>query len=144
VDRELDALGDALALVGDRWTLALIACLLDGPRRYGELQEALPGIAPNVLSARLKRLEGAGVVAARPYQQRPARFSYELADEGRELAGAVRLLAEWGARRATGRSEPPRHAACGTPLEVRWWCPSCEEAVAAPAPGAPPDEALWV
>ena len=49
-------LADALARVGDRWTLLTVAALLDGPKRFNELQEELNGIAPNVLSARLKSL----------------------------------------------------------------------------------------
>ena len=44
-------LADALERVGDRWTLLLVAALLDGPKRFNELQEELEGIAPNVLSA---------------------------------------------------------------------------------------------
>src|SRR5205807_6857565 len=51
------ALADALAAVGDRWTLLLIAALLDGPLRFGELQDEVVGIAPNVLSQRLRQLE---------------------------------------------------------------------------------------
>lgn len=61
------ALADALASVGDRWTLLVIAALLDGPRRFGELQADLPGIAPNILSARLRRLEEHRLVLAEPY-----------------------------------------------------------------------------
>jgi DNA-binding PadR family transcriptional regulator len=67
-------------------------------------------------------------VLAHPYSSRPLRFIYELTDSGRELADALRLLAEWGARRS-GHSEPLRHEACGTALEVRWYCPTCECAV---------------
>ena len=55
---------------------------------------------------------------------RPPRFVYELTESGRELAGALRLLADWGAR-SGGSGEPLRHTACGTTLEARWWCPSC-------------------
>src|SRR3712207_6295822 len=84
-------LADALASVGDRWALLVIAALLDGPRRFGELEQELPGIAPNVLSNRLRRLEEEGLVIAEPYQQRPARFVYEATAPGRELAGALRL-----------------------------------------------------
>ena len=121
-------LSDALARVGDRWTLLVIAALLEGPKRFNELQEELGGIAPNVLSARLKALAEHALVVARPYSDRPPRFVYELSDSGRELAGALRLLADWGARSAGG-GEPLRHTACGTPLEARWWCPTCEETV---------------
>src|SRR6476659_3328844 len=124
-------LDDALARVGDRWTLLAIAALLDGPRRFNELQEALDGIAPNILSARRKGLSEHALVVQRPYSQRPPRCVYELAESGRELAGALRLLADWGAR--AGGGEPYRHEACGTALEARWWCPSCEQIVDDPA-----------
>ena len=121
-------LAAALDSVGDRWTLLLVEALLDGPRRFGDLQSDLRGIAPNVLTQRLRRLEGEGLVVAQPYSERPRRFVYELTSSGAELAGALRLLADWGARhRESG--EGPRHAACGTPVEARWWCPTCERPV---------------
>ncbi len=123
------ALAEALAVVGDRWTLLVVAALLDGPRRFGELEAGVPGIAPNVLTQRLRQLERDGLVIAQPYSRRPPRFLYELTDSGRELAAPLRLLAGWGAAHATG-AEAPRHTACGTPMEVRWWCPVCNEAVA--------------
>lgn len=118
----------ALDSVGDRWTLLLVEALLDGARRFGDLQRALPGIAPNVLTQRLRRLEGEGLVLAEPYSDRPRRFVYELTAAGGELAGALRLLSDWGARHRVG-AEPPRHAACGSPVEARWWCPTCESPV---------------
>jgi DNA-binding HxlR family transcriptional regulator len=123
-------LADALARVGDRWTQLVIAALLDGPRRFNELQESLEGIAPNILSARLKGLAEHALIVQRPYQERPPRFVYELSEAGRELAGALRLLADWGARAAGG--EPLRHQRCGTPLEAAWWCTTCEERVGDP------------
>jgi DNA-binding HxlR family transcriptional regulator len=125
---EASPLAEALASVGDRWTLLVIAALLDGPRRFGDLERELPGIAPNILSARLRRLEEQGLILAEAYQQRPARFVYEATAPGRELAGALRLLAGWGARHGGG-ADLPRHAACGSPLEARLWCPSCERTV---------------
>ena len=121
-------LADALARVGDRWTLLIVAALLDGPRRFNELQDELDGIAPNVLSARLKSLTEQALVIAAPYSERPPRFVYELTESGRELGGALRLLADWGAR-AAGDGEPLRHSVCGTTLEARWWCPDCEQIV---------------
>lgn len=117
----------ALARVGDRWCLLVVESLLGGPLRFNDLQAALPGIAPNILSDRLKRLEHERVLLARPYSRRPLRLSYELTAEGRELAGALRLLAGWGAR--AGSAEALRHETCGTPLEARWYCPTCARAV---------------
>lgn len=121
-------LADALARVGDRWTLLVVAALLAGEKRFNELQDELDGIAPNVLSGRLKQLAEQGLVVARAYSERPPRFVYELTASGRELAGALRLLADWGAG-AAGAAEPLRHAACGSALEARWWCPDCEQVV---------------
>ena len=124
---ETGGLQTALARVGDRWTLLVINALLDGPRRFNELQEDLDGIATNVLSQRLKHLERAGVVLARPYSTRPLRHAYELTAAGRELAGALRLLTHWGADHGEGQG--PAHEACGTALEPRWWCPTCDRVV---------------
>jgi len=121
-------LAAALQRVGDRWSLLLVEALLAGPRRFSELSEAVPGIAPNILADRLRRLEAERVVRATPYSQRPRRFVYELTPEGAELAGALRLLADWGSRVAR-EAEPLRHAACGTPMEARWYCPTCARAV---------------
>ena len=124
---ERSPLSEALAAVGDRWTLLIVEALLDGPRRFGELEAAVEGIAPNILTQRLRRLEQEGLVVVHPYSERPRRFVYELTAAGRELAGALRLLAQWGARHS--EAEPVRHAACGTALEARWYCPTCEQTV---------------
>jgi DNA-binding HxlR family transcriptional regulator len=124
----LSALAEALGTVGDRWTLLIVAALLEGPRRFGDLQHDVPGIAPNILSQRLRSLESQGLVLAERYSERPPRFVYELGASGRELAGALRLLSDWGARHRDD-VEPPRHSACGTPLEASWYCPTCEHPV---------------
>jgi DNA-binding HxlR family transcriptional regulator len=124
-------LAAALERVGDRWTLLVIESLLTGPRRFGELSDAIPGIAPNILSERLKRLEADRIVSATPYSERPPRFSYALSAEGQELAGVLRMLADWGAR-GSSQAEPMRHALCGTEVEARLWCPTCERALDEP------------
>ena len=118
-------LAHALEVLGDRWTLQVVAGLLDRPRRFGELAESLDGIAPNVLTTRLRQLERQGLVVATPYSQRPIRLAYALTDSGRELAGAIALLSAWGARQ-TGSTEGPVHGSCGTALEAVLYCPTCE------------------
>ena len=125
----LDPLAAALDSVGDRWTLLLVEALLDGPRRFGDLQEELPGIAPNVLSQRLRRLEGEGLVLAQPYSRAPAALRLR-ADRRRATSWPARCGC-WptGAPATASRREPPRHDACGTPVEARWWCPTCEQPV---------------
>jgi DNA-binding HxlR family transcriptional regulator len=121
------SLARALAVVGDRWTLQIVAGLLDGPKRFGELTDALPAIAPNVLTARLRQLERERLVTATPYSRRPFRLNYALTEAGRELQGALSLLSAWGAGQ-TGDSEAPTHTPCGTRLEARLYCPTCEQA----------------
>jgi DNA-binding HxlR family transcriptional regulator len=119
-------LAAALDRVGDRWSLLLVEALLDGPRRFNELGEQVAGIAPNILTDRLRRLERSGIVRATPYSHRPVRMEYALTADGAELAGALRLLADWGSRReGPDAPEPLRHALCGTALEARWHCPTC-------------------
>ena len=128
--RAASALEEAVARVGDRWTLLLVNSLLEGPRRFNELLDELDGLAPNVLSKRLRHLEQEGVLVATPYSQRPPRFQYRLTASGTELAGALRLLAHWGAARDPN-AIAVQHAACGTPVEPRWYCPTCARLVEA-------------
>jgi DNA-binding HxlR family transcriptional regulator len=118
----------ALDRVGDRWSLLLVDALLAGGRRFGELRDELPGLAPNILTERLRRLEREGIVVATPYSTRPPRMEYSLTGDGRDLASALRLLADWGSRRGE-LGEPLRHDRCGTPLEARWYCPTCATAI---------------
>ena len=115
----------ALSKVGDRWTLLVIEALLEGSLRFADLQEQVTGIAPNTLSSRLKALETEGLIVARAYSERPPRFEYTLTAAGKELAGAISLLTAWGSRHSE-ETQAPNHGLCGTPLEVRWWCPTCD------------------
>jgi DNA-binding HxlR family transcriptional regulator len=131
-DAALTPLELALERVGDRWSLLLVEALLDGARRFNELSEGVSGIAPNILADRLRRLEREGIVLARPYTERPPRMEYALTSAGHDLAGALRLLADWGARRSD-QSDPIRHSLCGTPVEARWYCPTCSVVVEDPA-----------
>jgi DNA-binding HxlR family transcriptional regulator len=124
VGSSLDA---ALERIGDRWSLLVVAALLEGPLRFKDLSRAVEGIAPNILIDRLRRLGRSGVIASVPYSARPVRVEYRLTEDGQELGSVLRMLAGWGGT-AVG-SEGPRHAACGTVVEARWFCPTCARAV---------------
>ncbi|WP_217615226.1 helix-turn-helix domain-containing protein [Cellulomonas sp. GbtcB1] len=82
-----------LELVGERWALLVVRDLLVGPRRYGELAAGLPRIPSNVLAARLKELQEAGVIRRAP---RSRVIVYELTPYGRELEPVVLALGAWG------------------------------------------------
>lgn len=103
-----ELLAVALDEVGDRWSLAVVDALLTGHHRFGELQAALPGLAPNVLSRRLKQLEEHGLAIARAYQQRPPRFAYEPTERARALAPVIEALVVWaGMSAGTGDPDEP-------------------------------------
>lgn len=89
-------LARALDILGERWSLLVVRDLLIGPKRFSDLQEGLPGIGANALSARLKLLEADGLVAKRRLPRPAASTVYELTDRGRALEPAVLELIRWG------------------------------------------------
>lgn len=131
-ERQLEGLAGACELLGDRWSLPIVAVLLGGPLRYTEIQERLPGLAPNILTSRLRRLEQERLLLATQYSSRPLRFDYRLTPDGAALGRAIELLGAWGAAHTDPRAAPT-HYECGSTLEMRWWCPACGLPVEQPA-----------
>src|SRR3954471_2270206 len=101
----------ALDIVGDKWTLLVVRDLLRGKRRYGDLASSSEHIPTNILADRLRRLEQAGLVERKLYSEHPPRYEYRLTKIGKELAPAVRSLAEWGVRHVAGTRLPAEVAA---------------------------------
>jgi DNA-binding HxlR family transcriptional regulator len=85
------ALARALDVVGERWALLVVRELLDGPRRYGELLEGLPGVATNLLAERLRSLVESRVAVRRPDGR------YALTPWGEGLHEAIYALGRWAA-----------------------------------------------
>jgi DNA-binding HxlR family transcriptional regulator len=85
----------ALEIVGERWALLIVRDLLVGPRRYGDLAAGLPRIPSNILAARLKELQAAGVLRRVPHSRV---IVYELTPYGRELEPLVLALGAWGSK----------------------------------------------
>jgi DNA-binding HxlR family transcriptional regulator len=121
---ELAGLAGACDVLGDRWSLPIVAALLEGPLRYTEIHERLPALAPNILTARLRKLERDGLLVATRYSARPERFDYRLTADGAALGRPIEILSAWAAARAEPGAAPT-HEVCGSLLEARWWCPSC-------------------
>ncbi|MEJ2866768.1 helix-turn-helix domain-containing protein [Actinomycetospora sp. OC33-EN08] len=90
---QYDGVTRALELIGERWALLIVRDLLVGPRRNGELAAGLPRIPTNILAARLKELQAAGIIRRAP---RSRIIIYELTPFGRELEPIVLGLAAWG------------------------------------------------
>jgi DNA-binding HxlR family transcriptional regulator len=114
----------SLELVGERWTLLIVRDLLARPRRFQDLQESLTGIAPNILSERLKLMEEHGLIRRSFYSDHPPRAAYELTDKGRELGWVVGALAAWGSRHLH-RSTALVHEECGHAVQFGYFCPDC-------------------
>ena len=90
------AVARALDVVGERWTLLIVRDLFLGPKRYTDLRAGLPGIATDLLTARLRTLEGAGLVQRRTLPKPAPATVYELTDRGRLLGPALGALAQVG------------------------------------------------
>ena len=120
-----------LDLVGDRWVLLILRELSLGDQRFTDLRAGLPGIAPNLLSERLRGLQEDGLVASVELPPPAARSIYRLTADGRRVVPVLRALARFGAAYLDG--EPgerfdARRAAYA--LVVPWWH---EPSAAAPA-----------
>ncbi len=98
----------ALDFVGDRWTILILRELLGGPARFQDLKDGLPGIAANLLSERLRRMEEDGIVRKLNVA---GSGLYTLTDAGADIRTAIEELGMWGARmaHALGRVAPPVH-----------------------------------
>jgi DNA-binding HxlR family transcriptional regulator len=94
--RSACAVANSLDIVGDKWTLLVVRDLLHGKHTYGELANSPERIPTNILADRLKRLEGAGIIASTPYQERPVRYAYALTPKGRALGDVLVAFVRWG------------------------------------------------
>ena len=88
----------ALAVVGAKWTLLILHNLMDGPRRFGELERLIEGASPKMLTARLRELEQLGLVTRTVYAEVPPRVEYRLTEAGVSLKPIIDSLADWGER----------------------------------------------
>ena len=92
------AVARGLDVIGDRWTLLLIRDLLLGPKRYKDLLNGLPGIGTNLLAARLKQLEAAGIVERAVLPPPAGSAVYQLTETGQGLETVMTALGRWGTR----------------------------------------------
>ena len=123
-----------LALVGDRWTILILRAAFRGIRRFDEFCADL-GIARPMLTRRLRKLVGAGLMTRELYQEHPARFEYRLSSAGLALSPVLVALVRWGDEHLPSSHAKTMlvHAPCGTELVQGFWCDTCAIVV---GPGA--------
>jgi DNA-binding HxlR family transcriptional regulator len=86
----------AVEIVGGKWKLVILERLVEGVRRFGELQRALPGITARMLTRQLRELETDGLVRRHVYTQVPPKVEYSLTAVGRSLEPLLVELRTWG------------------------------------------------
>lgn len=95
--REHCPVAHGLDIIGDKWSILIIRNLiLDGPRRFQDFANALPGISPTTLSARLKALQANGLIQRDVLESHPPRTIYALTELGEEIKPVVRALRQFG------------------------------------------------
>jgi len=118
---------DAIALLGDRYTLPIVRELHYGNRRFSALASQT-GAPRSLLSGRLDRLERAGVITRSRYQDHPPRADYLLTESGRALLPALIALKQWGDRHCRGGEQTAIFThACGAEFEGVTVCRACGE-----------------
>ncbi|MEU8154175.1 helix-turn-helix domain-containing protein [Micromonospora sp. NPDC048986] len=96
-DEDADFIREVLDLVGDKWSVLIIGTLADGPVRYSDLGDAIPGISQRMLTLTLKHLQRTGLITRTSYPEVPPRVEYALTGLGRSLLSTVLALAAWSA-----------------------------------------------
>lgn len=91
-------LARSLDRIGDRWTLLIVRELLLGDRTFRELQDALPGLSPSLLTSRLRELADEGLLVRSDAPRRSKKVAYGLTEAGRSLEMVVVELIRWGTR----------------------------------------------
>jgi DNA-binding HxlR family transcriptional regulator len=121
-----------LQVIGDRWSALLIRELFYGSTKFDEFQRHL-GIATNILSQRLQRLDEHGIVDRRAYQLRPVRHEYRLTEKGLDLYPVPLAMLAWGDRWLSGNQPPVRltHRRCNKRLVPRLSCSHCTRPISA-------------
>lgn len=114
--------------VGDKWSLLIIRELFMGLSRFQDLL-AQTGATPQLLTARLKRLQAAGLIERRAYSERPARFEYRLTAMGLDLMPIILAFRAWGETWCKAPEEGLAvrmfHNACRSELDLDGRCPTC-------------------
>jgi DNA-binding HxlR family transcriptional regulator len=94
----LNAIADALHVIGGKWKLRIIVSLKEGNRRFNEMQRHIDGISAKVLSTELKDLELNGFIRRTVFTGTPVVVEYELTQYADTLEDVLHALSQWGAQ----------------------------------------------
>ena len=97
----------ALDFFGDKWTLLVIRDLIQGKRFYKDFRTSKEGIATNILSDRLKKLEACGVLNSQVYEQLKTQKEYSLTEKGKDLIPVILEMMVWSNKHQDGLDVSP-------------------------------------
>ncbi len=124
-------MAQTLEIIGERWTMLVLREAFLGTRRFEDFTHNI-GCARNILSDRLQKLVGNGILERRRYQDRPPRFEYRLTEKGIDLYPILVTLMHWGDRHLADERGPAivlDHKACGHETTPELVCSHCRERV---------------
>ena len=96
VEPHIGCIAAAMEIVGNKWTALILRDLVNGPKRFGELEKSVGNINPRTLSQRLDDLEEYGILSRKSYAEVPPRCEYRLTEKGRDLIPVLKQMATWG------------------------------------------------
>lgn len=112
LERSQCPISNTLDLIGDKWTLLVIRDMLFvNKKSFKEFLESPEGIATNILTDRLKRLQESGIIGKRPYRKAPLRYEYKLTRRGEDLRPLLMEMVRWGLTHIEGAAIPRKAAA---------------------------------
>lgn len=137
----------ALSTIGEKWSLLVVRELTYGVSRFEQIV-SYTGASRDMIALRLRRLEDAGVVERKAYQQAPVRYDYGLTDAGRDLYPVLLSLMEWGDKHAVEEPSLRLVHACGANLDIAHVCADCggdltPELITLTARGGSSNEREW-
>jgi DNA-binding HxlR family transcriptional regulator len=112
-------IAQALDILGDRWTLLILRDLMAGLHRYTDIIENCPGLSPNVLSDRLKRLEADGLIERHYHRELPPRVEYVLTAKGHDVRPILLSMIGWGHKYLPGFDQQSVGTSVSTDFAVR-------------------------
>jgi DNA-binding HxlR family transcriptional regulator len=124
------SVAQCLDVVGEWWSLLIVRDAFLGVTRFDDFQARL-GISRNILTQRLNRLVGNGILQRVPYSDHPPRSEYRLTGKGRDLWPVITAMRQWGDQHAAPDGPPLQliHEECGQLSEARLVCSACGEPI---------------
>lgn len=120
-------IAQTLNIIGDKWSLLILHRILTGCETYKDIQDGLEGIPTNLLSERLKTMEGDELIIRELYQDHPPRYKYTLTEKGFDLVDVFNSLMLWGQKHLNKCYKNLVHKDCKGNIEHKYYCPECNK-----------------